>query len=92
MPLQYEEFTPCLTWWKNHEENDSAWKISAADVLKYEENGTLISVNLDFKNPHGKADFEHLPPEQLADDIIKKEQQIVEIMTEIKQALRGVEQ
>lgn len=47
-------------------------------------------MNLDIKNPHGKADFEHLPPEQLADDILKKEQRITEIMSEIKQILGRV--
>jgi len=45
--------------------------------------------NLDIKNPAAKQDFEHLPPEQLADDILKKELRIAEIMNEIKQALMG---
>jgi type I restriction enzyme M protein len=36
--------------------------------------------NLDRKNPHAKDDFEHLPPEQLADDILRKELRIAEIM------------
>jgi type I restriction enzyme M protein len=43
--------------------------------------------NLDIKNPHAKQDFEHLPPEQLVEDILKKEQRIVELMVEIKQSL-----
>jgi type I restriction enzyme M protein len=43
--------------------------------------------NLDRKNPSGKADFEHMPPEQLADDILRKEQRIAEIMGEIKALL-----
>ena len=82
---------PCLEWQGNRRENDHAWKVPATDVLKYDENGILVSVNLDIKNPHGKVDFEHLPPEQLADDILKKEQRIAEIMIEIRQALRGPE-
>jgi type I restriction enzyme M protein len=45
--------------------------------------------NLDMKNPSAKVDFEHLPPEQLADDILRKEQRIAELMAEIKQALVG---
>ena len=79
-PLHYEEFVPCLAWWKQREENERAWKVPAADILK---NGC----NLDIKNPNSKQDFEHLPPEQLADDIFKKEQRIAEIMTEIRQIL-----
>lgn len=88
-PIQYEEFSGCLAWWKDRQENDHAWKVQAKDVLKYDDSGNLISVNLDIKNPASKQDFEHLPPEQLADDILKKEQRITEIMVEIKQALEG---
>jgi type I restriction enzyme M protein len=44
-------------------------------------------VNLDRKNPNAVTDFEHLPPEQLADDILKKEQRIAEIVGDIKRLL-----
>jgi len=81
-PLQYEELADCLAWWTNREENERAWRVPAADILA---NGC----NLDIKNPNGKQDLEHLPPEQLADDILRKEQRIAEIMGEIKQALVG---
>ena len=43
--------------------------------------------NLDRKNPNAKDDFEHLPPEKLADDILQKELRIAEIMREIKELL-----
>lgn len=43
--------------------------------------------NLDRKNPNAKVDFEHLPPEQLADDILQKELRIAEIIREIKELL-----
>jgi type I restriction enzyme M protein len=45
--------------------------------------------NLDIKNPSAKEVFEHLPPEQLADDILRKEQRIADLMAEIKQELTG---
>jgi type I restriction enzyme M protein len=86
-PLQFEEFAPCLQWWKRREDNERAWNVQASDVLKYDESRGLVSVNLDIKNPSAKQDFEHLPPEQLADDILKKEQSIAELMAEIKQLL-----
>jgi type I restriction enzyme M protein len=90
-PIQFEEFADCIAWWKKRTETGRAWKVSAKDVLRYDENGTLISVNLDIKNPNSKADFEHLPPEQLTEDILKKEERIAKIMTEIKQILdKGV--
>ena len=86
-PLQFEEFAACLAWWKKREANERAWKIQASDVLKYDEAGSLVSVNLDIKNPSAKQEFEHLPPEQLVDDILKKERRIAELMAEIKQLL-----
>ena len=90
-PLQYEEFADCLAWWHapRRVENERAWKVSAADVLKYDENGSLVSANLDIKNPNGQEDFEHLPPEQLVADITAKERRIVEIMAEISQVLEA---
>jgi type I restriction enzyme M protein len=81
-PIQFEEFADCIAWWHKRKENDRAWKVSAQDVL-------ANNCNLDIKNPSGKVDFEHLPPEQLADDILKKEQRIAEIMGEIKGLLKG---
>ena len=45
--------------------------------------------NLDIKNPRGKVDFEHLPPEQLVQDILAKERRIMDIMGEIKTALEA---
>ena len=86
-PLQYEEFAPCLAWWNSREENERAWKVSVDEVLKYDSAGNLLSADLDIKNPNGQETLEHLPPEQLADDILKKEQRIAEIVVEIKQAL-----
>lgn len=40
--------------------------------------------NLDRKNPAAKENFEHLPPEQLAEDILRKELRIADIMREIQ--------
>jgi type I restriction enzyme M protein len=86
-PIQFEEFAGCLEWWNNRKENERAWKIPAKDLLENNPDGSLKAVNLDRKNPNAATDFEHLPPEQLADDILKKEQRIAEIMLEIKRTL-----
>ena len=62
-------------------------KVRASDVLKYDEQGGLVSLNLDIKNPRAKEDITHRPPEQLAESILQKEQQIAAIMTNIKELL-----
>src|SRR5438445_8237589 len=56
-PIQFEEFTGCLKWWSQREENAQAWKVPAETIL-------ANNCNLDIKNPNAKQDFEHLPPEQ----------------------------
>jgi type I restriction enzyme M protein len=72
-PIRFEEFAPLIQWWNKREENEHAWKVPAAELLA---NGC----NLDRKNPRAKDDITHLPPEQLVDDILRKEQRIAEIM------------
>ncbi len=79
-PLQFEEFSPCIAWWKKRKETERAWKVSADQVLGN-------NCNLDLKNPNAKQDLKHLPPEQIAEDILKKERRIAEIMAEIKELL-----
>jgi len=87
--LQLEEFEPCLKWWRKREENERAWRVKVEDVLKYDKDSGLVSVNLDIKNPKGKADLVHLPPEQLVEDILKKEEQILRVLNDLRQTLRN---
>lgn len=84
-PLQFEEFTDCIKWFnlKRRRETDHAWRVSAKDVLQYDPSGSLVACNLDLKNPKSAEAMEHLPPEQLAEDIMVKERRIMEIMEEI---------
>jgi type I restriction enzyme M protein len=79
-PIQFEEFADCIQWWTKREENDRAWVVPGAELLA---NGC----NLDRKNPRAREDITHLPPEQLAEDILKKEQRIAEIMGNIRKLL-----
>lgn len=76
-PVQFEEFADCQKWWPKREENDHAWKVPAAELL-------ANNCNLDRKNPRAKEDITHLPPDEIAADILKKEQRIAEIMGNIR--------
>ncbi|HET6882063.1 MAG TPA: N-6 DNA methylase [Pirellulales bacterium] len=80
-PIQYEEFAECLAWWPKRKETDRAWRVPVEKILEN-------NCNLDLKNPNAADDFEHLPPEQLVDDILQKELRIAEIMREIKELLK----
>ncbi|MEM8864197.1 MAG: N-6 DNA methylase [Planctomycetota bacterium] len=90
-PMQFEEFADCLKWFKlkRRKEDDQAWKVPVDEVLKYDEEGNLVSCNLDIKNPNSAEALEHLPPEQLVADILQKERRIIEIMEEIEAELAG---
>src|SRR5271157_5474294 len=86
-PMKFEEFADCLEWWNKREPNERAWNVPVSDALKFDAEGNLLSANLDIKNPNRKQDLEHLPPEQLVENILKKEQRIAVLMAEIKQVL-----
>jgi type I restriction enzyme M protein len=88
-PMQFEEFQPLLDWWDapQRAESERAWKVPAAQLMQYDANGNLLTVNLDVKNPSRAADLEHLPPAALAESIAAKEQQILGLMDEIKKLL-----
>ena len=42
------------------------------------------------KDPNSNQKIEHMPPEQLVEDILAKEQQIIKIINEIKKLLEEV--
>jgi type I restriction enzyme M protein len=90
-PLRYAEFEPLLAWWDNRTENERAWKVAAAEVLKYDEEGNVVAVNLDLKNPGSGDPSEHVPPEELAAGILEKERQILALMGEIQGVLESTE-
>ncbi|HHT9119371.1 MAG TPA: N-6 DNA methylase [Candidatus Hypogeohydataceae bacterium YC41] len=79
-PIQFEEFEPCLKWWNKREENTFAWCVPVERIVEN-------NYNLDLKNPRGREDYEHLPPEKLLDDILTKERRITEVINEIKTIL-----
>jgi len=84
--LQFEEFAACQTWWSNRHENNRAWLVRVEDVLKTGSEGRPI-INLDLRNPCDKQDYEHMPPEQLVDNILEKERGIANLLADIRGAL-----
>jgi len=79
-PMRFEEFADVISWWSKREENERAWKVPAAELLKN-------NCNLDRKNPRAKIDITHLPPHELTANILQKEQRISEIVGNIQRLL-----
>lgn len=86
-PMAYEEFSGCLTWWKNREENERAWKVDGPSLIKRDADGRVIACNLDIKNPHAAETEDHRKPGEIVDAIIQREQEIRAIMDEIRAEL-----
>lgn len=86
-PMRFEEFSDCIEWFHpiaEREENEYAWKINVNDVLKYDEDNKIASVNLDIKNPNNIESIDRLPPMEITESIIRQEQTILELLEEVK--------
>jgi type I restriction enzyme M protein len=83
-PLQYEEFADCRAWWFDREEGAQAWKVSGPDLIKRDEQGRVVAVDLDLRNPHAKAAIDHRVPAEIVDSAIDKERQVLAALKEIK--------
>ena len=86
-PLSFDEFAPCLSWWKEREANERAWQVDAAGLIVRVEDGRVTGCNLDVKNPHADEVEEHRTSAEIVDDIIAREHRVLKIMDEIKASL-----
>ncbi len=89
-PIQFEEFDEIKQWWNKRKENDNAWKVKLETVLLTDDEGKLLNVNLDIKNPNKKNEFEYREPFELMSSIMQKEQKIMQLMKEIENQIIGV--
>ena len=88
-PIQHEEFIEIKKWWNKRKENDNAWKVKLKQVLLTDEEGKLLNVNLDVKNPNSKSEFEYREPSELVESIIGKEKEVLSLMEEIKEEVNS---
>jgi type I restriction enzyme M protein len=90
-PLQADEFDNCAKWFqlKKRRQSEFSWCVKVDEILKYNSEGILVSCNLDLANPNNKNAIEHLPPEQLVEEILVKERRIIAIMELIQSEIAG---
>lgn len=87
-PMQYEEFDEIKKWWGIRKENDNSWKVELKDILFTDEEGNLLNVNLDLKNPNRQGEFKYHKPSDLVSSIIKKEEQVMQLMKDIQDIIQ----
>lgn len=78
-PIQFEEFAPCLTWWKTRAEGPLAWKVSS-EALR------ARGFDLNVSNPNAEGALEHAEPEVLLDSLLARERRIFAVI----EAVRGI--
>jgi len=83
-PLQFEEFSECLAWWDDREEGPRAWKVHGPDLIRRDEAGRVVAVNLDLKNPVAQDMVDHRAPAEIVASVIEKERQLLAMLEEIK--------
>lgn len=81
-PIRYESFAECISLWKDRPETEYSWTIAVEKVI-------AENYNLDFKNPHRAEELEHTAPEILIDGILKKENQIIKLINEVKEMVKS---
>jgi type I restriction enzyme M protein len=91
-PLTFQDFEDLLAWWPRdaREEGPHAWRVRTADIIRRsEDREDAVLINLDAKNPRSGATLEHLPPQQLLEEIFGAEQEIADVMRQIRSELVG---
>ena len=86
-PMRYEEFAGCAAWWGGKDradraENEHAWVVPAADII-------ADNWNLDLTHPVPADDLTHRQPTELLADLIATEQEILSLLTSLKNDLEG---
>ena len=87
-PIQFEEFDEIKKWWSKRKVNDNAWKVKLKDILLTDDEGKLLNVNLDIKNPNKKSEFEYREPTELMSSIMEKEKKVMLLMKEIENRIQ----
>ncbi len=78
-PMRVEEFELERKWWVNRHENEFAWKVSAADIVKN-------NYNLDIKNPKVRTEV-HDDPDTLLKEFLVAQSEVQSFQNELKSQL-----
>ncbi|MEE1793621.1 class I SAM-dependent DNA methyltransferase [Streptomyces sp. BE308] len=85
-PQRLEEYDDCVAWWggksrEGREAGERAWSVPASEII-------ADGYNLDRANPHIGDELAHRTPEELVNDLVKTEEEILELLQGLKARLR----
>lgn len=88
-PIQFEESSACLAWWGDRKEGPQAWKVHGPDLIRRDEAGRVVAVNLDLKNPAAREAADHRAPAEIVASAIEKERRVLALLEEIRALVDG---
>ena len=83
-PITYDAFADCLAWWSKREAGPKAWKVPAKELIVKDEQGRVLSVNLDLNNPHAETTVDHRDPEEIIGSVIESESKLISILEDMR--------
>ncbi|RUV83610.1 N-6 DNA methylase [Mesorhizobium sp. M5C.F.Ca.IN.020.14.1.1] len=83
-PLQFQELADCLSWWPTRQEGIRAWKVCGPDLIKRDDQGRVVAVNLDIQNPHAKELTDHRQAEEIIASAIAKEKAVLSGLDDLR--------
>ncbi|MCZ2153404.1 MAG: type I restriction-modification system subunit M [Bryobacterales bacterium] len=89
-PLSYEDLSGCLEWWHHRTETERAWKVSVEQVLRTDDEGKLVSVDLDLPNPNNSERHQHQPPDQLIHAVAIRSNSVVHELHKVAELVQSL--
>ncbi|MBW8270348.1 type I restriction-modification system subunit M [Caldovatus aquaticus] len=83
-PIQFEEFSEFLAWWGSRAEGPRAWKVDGPGLIRRDEAGRVVAVNLDLKNPAARAAEDHRAPAEIVTSALAKEREVLALLEELR--------
>ena len=81
LPIRFEEFDRCRSWWKSRVEDEFAWRVPIESIQS-------TNFNLDFRNPNQPHDLAHRPPAELLRELIEVESEILRLLKNLEQGFQ----
>jgi len=87
LPMRFEDFGSCTAWWGGRDragraENERAWRLAINEIKSRD-------YNLDASNPYVAENLTQRSPEDIVSELIKNEQEILDILTSLQDDLGG---
>lgn len=87
-PLKKDELEPLLTWWSDPRPTDQAWMVPVSDLLVYDAEGSLMSCNLDVRNPSRPLSDADVPIPDVMTALAQRHEEIAATLRDITKLVR----